>query len=74
MLDPNKAVLYHTAAPSLIDTVHFYPQASTSAAQSKGYAGKVDDTLDHTAYMPAAWRVDDYLDGERGASDTCLGL
>lgn len=29
-----------------------------------GYAGKVRSDLDHRAYMPAAWRVDEYLDGE----------
>lgn len=28
------------------------------------YAGKVDTKLDHRAYMPAAWRVDDYLEGD----------
>eukprot|EP00955_Chlamydomonas_euryale_P105352 365632-Chlamydomonas_euryale.AAC.16 len=28
----------------------------------KGYDGKVEADIDHTAYLPAAWRVDDYLD------------
>mmetsp|Transcript_6778 Transcript_6778/g.18192 ORF Transcript_6778/g.18192 Transcript_6778/m.18192 type:complete len:560 (-) Transcript_6778:204-1883(-) len=37
-------------------------QASTS--EKKGYAGKVDNSIDHTTYMPAAWRVDDYLEGD----------
>lgn len=34
------------------------------AGEERGYAGKVDASLDHRAYMPAAWRVDDYLEGE----------
>lgn len=30
----------------------------------QGYDGKVASDIDHKAYMPAAWRVDEYLDGE----------
>jgi peptidyl-prolyl cis-trans isomerase SDCCAG10 len=29
----------------------------------KGYDGKVDENIDHRAYMPAAWRLDTYLGG-----------
>ncbi len=42
-----------------------------------GYAGKVRSDLDHRAYMPAAWRVDEYLDGEgegEGAQDDLASL
>ncbi|KAG2482855.1 hypothetical protein HYH03_018246 [Edaphochlamys debaryana] len=37
----------------------------------KAYAGQVRSDIDHRAYMPAAWRVDDYLaeDGEGGEGD-----
>lgn len=34
------------------------------AAAGSGYAGEVRTDIDHRAYMPAAWRVDDYLGGE----------
>jgi hypothetical protein len=30
----------------------------------QGYDGKVAADIDHKAYMPAAWRVDEYLDGD----------
>ena len=30
----------------------------------QGYDGKVRDDIDHDAMMPAAWRVDKYLDEE----------
>lgn len=29
----------------------------------RGYDGKVDKNINHRMTMPAAWRVDDYLDG-----------
>ncbi|PNW83908.1 hypothetical protein CHLRE_04g215950v5 [Chlamydomonas reinhardtii] len=38
--------------------------AANQAGGDKGYAGKVRGDLDHRAYMPAAWRVDAYLDEE----------
>ncbi|KAF5842764.1 cyclophilin-like domain-containing protein [Dunaliella salina] len=38
--------------------------AEAGASEKKGYAGKVDDSIDHKTYMPAAWRVDDYLEGD----------
>jgi peptidyl-prolyl cis-trans isomerase SDCCAG10 len=28
----------------------------------KGYGGKVDANIDHRSYLPAAWRVDEYLE------------
>lgn len=40
-----------------------------------GYGGKVDANIDHRSYMPAAWRVDEYLEpsGEiRGEVDDNL--
>ncbi|KAL4859368.1 Peptidyl-prolyl cis-trans isomerase CYP57 [Chlorella vulgaris] len=37
-----------------------------------GYDGKVREDIDHRAYMPAAWRIDDYLDG--GDEDEDLDL
>ena len=30
----------------------------------QAYAGKVRSDLDHNALKPAAWRVDNYLEGE----------
>ncbi|GLC42193.1 hypothetical protein PLESTB_000640900 [Pleodorina starrii] len=36
--------------------------AAAPADASGGYSGKVRWDLDHRAYMPAAWRVDDYLE------------
>ncbi|KAG2432706.1 hypothetical protein HYH02_006689 [Chlamydomonas schloesseri] len=39
-------------------------QAAAGKEGDKGYAGKIRDDLDHRAYMPAAWRVDSYLDEE----------
>ena len=34
-----------------------------------GYDGKVDDEIDHRAYMPAAWRLDTYLGNPSEARD-----
>jgi hypothetical protein len=39
----------------------------------QGYNGKVDDGIDHKTYLPAAWRVDDYLDGDDDVSMDLLG-
>ncbi|KAL4431122.1 hypothetical protein ABPG75_006378 [Micractinium tetrahymenae] len=39
-----------------------------------GYSGRVREDIDHRAYMPAAWRVDDYLGGEEGEEDDDLDL
>mmetsp|Transcript_25541 Transcript_25541/g.71433 ORF Transcript_25541/g.71433 Transcript_25541/m.71433 type:complete len:546 (-) Transcript_25541:265-1902(-) len=36
-------------------------QPGGTAGDGEAYDGKVDKQLDHKAYMPAAWRVDDYL-------------
>lgn len=33
-------------------------------SSGQGYNGKVAADIDHKAYMPAAWRVDEYLDGD----------
>jgi peptidyl-prolyl cis-trans isomerase SDCCAG10 len=30
---------------------------------AKGYDGKIDKDVDHRSYMPAAWRLDTYLEG-----------
>lgn len=34
-----------------------------------GYNGEIDKDLDHRKYMPAAWRLDDYLGGDDGDDD-----
>ncbi|KAI3433422.1 hypothetical protein D9Q98_003237 [Chlorella vulgaris] len=48
-------------------------QQPASAKQGDaGYDGKVRKDIDHRAYMPAAWRIDDYLDG--GDDDEDLDL
>lgn len=43
-------------------------------AGEAGYSGKVREDIDHRAYMPAAWRVDDYLAGEGKEEDEDLDL
>jgi peptidyl-prolyl cis-trans isomerase SDCCAG10 len=35
--------------------------AGAAGDEGGGYNGRVDGGADHRAYMPAAWRVDDYL-------------
>jgi peptidyl-prolyl cis-trans isomerase SDCCAG10 len=35
----------------------------------EGYAGHVDAKQDHRAYMPAAWRVDSYVEGTAAEDD-----
>lgn len=40
-----------------------------AAASDKGYDGKVRDDIDHKAYMPAAWRVDAYLQDDPDGVD-----
>lgn len=44
----------------------------SGAAQGSGYSGRVREDLDHAAYMPAAWRVDEYLapGGPEGGEDS----
>lgn len=37
--------------------------------QRTGYAGEVDEALDHKTYMPASWRIDAYM-GESGDNDS----
>ena len=37
---------------------------SMQGEDERGYAGKVREDIDHKAYLPAAWRVDDYLEGD----------
>lgn len=50
------------------------PAAPAAAQQGDaGYSGKVREDIDHRAYMPAAWRVDDYL-GEEGEDEDDLDL
>ncbi|MEW5301137.1 MAG: hypothetical protein WDW36_004016 [Sanguina aurantia] len=49
------------------------PDASPKAAaaeedETQGYDGKVDKKMDHKTYMPAAWRVDDYLGADEDDS------
>jgi hypothetical protein len=39
-------------------------QQPGGGTEDKGYAGKVRTDIDHSTYMPAAWRADDYLDGD----------
>ncbi len=36
----------------------------TAGGGDTGYAGEVRQDIDHRAYMPAAWRLDDYLVGD----------
>lgn len=38
---------------------------ATSGASSSKYSGKVREDIDHKAYQPAAWRVDDYASLEQ---------
>lgn len=45
----------------------------TCHGSSQGYDGKVAADIDHKAYMPAAWRVDEYLDGDDDISIADLG-
>ncbi|KXZ45505.1 hypothetical protein GPECTOR_54g247 [Gonium pectorale] len=40
--------------------------AAAGGKGDAGYAGKVRADLDHRAYMPAAWRVEDYLEDPEG--------
>jgi hypothetical protein len=45
----------------------------TETGRVQAYDGKVASNIDHKAYMPAAWRVDEYLDGEDDISLADLG-
>ena len=47
-------------------------EGPSGAAQGSGYSGRVREDLDHAAYMPAAWRVDEYLapGGAEGGEDS----
>ncbi|PRW58227.1 peptidyl-prolyl cis-trans isomerase CYP57 [Chlorella sorokiniana] len=52
-------------------------QQQQQGKDNAGYSGKVREDIDHRAYMPAAWRIDDYLggeDGEGGEEDDDLDL
>ncbi|GIL90281.1 hypothetical protein Vretimale_16331 [Volvox reticuliferus] len=55
-------------------------QSQAADVDMAGYAGKVRSDLDHRSYMPAAWRVDDYLeaaaeeDGAGGHGDSLAAL
>ncbi|KAL4419176.1 hypothetical protein ABPG77_004899 [Micractinium sp. CCAP 211/92] len=49
------------------------PEGEQGAGEA-GYSGKVREDIDHRAYMPAAWRVDDYLAGEGEDDDEDLDL
>ncbi|GAB4822798.1 hypothetical protein N2152v2_009844 [Parachlorella kessleri] len=42
---------------------------AAGAAGGEGYRGEVRQDVDHRAYMPAAWRVDNYLEGEEDDDD-----
>lgn len=35
----------------------------------EGYKGEVRQDVDHRTYMPAAWRSDNYLDGDESDDD-----
>lgn len=48
------------------------PQALDLCVQA--YAGKVRDDIDHEMLKPAAWRADNYLDGDDDADDADIGL
>ncbi|GLI71539.1 hypothetical protein VaNZ11_016771 [Volvox africanus] len=45
-------------------------QGQTADVDMTGYAGKVRSDLDHRSYMPAAWRVDSYLESADEEEET----
>lgn len=49
-------------------------QAGGKEAEGQLYDGKVRQDIDHRAYMPAAWRVDDYLTAEDDEEDDLASL
>ncbi|KDD73961.1 hypothetical protein H632_c1694p0, partial [Helicosporidium sp. ATCC 50920] len=55
------------------------PEAEAGAPEAPrpeaaGYEGRVSQELDHSAYMPAAWRMDEYLGGEKTEGDDLASL
>ena len=48
---------------------HATPAGTAGAAGGEGYRGEVRQDVDHKAYMPAAWRVDNYLEGDEDDDD-----
>lgn len=58
------------SAPSSLATEKADPAAGAEGAAERGaYAGKIRKDIDHRAYMPAAWRIDDYLAEEDEEDD-----
>jgi hypothetical protein len=54
-----------TAQPALLlPRPDHHCTAAPAGASERGYAGEVRQDIDHRAYMPAAWRLDDYLAGD----------
>ena len=48
-------------------------ESKTDEEGEKGYDGKIDKEIDHRAYMPAAWRLDTYLDDDRTTLESLTG-
>lgn len=47
-----------------LTTAALLPCSPPAGASERGYDGEVRQDIDHRAYMPAAWRLDDYLAGD----------
>ncbi|MEW5313077.1 MAG: hypothetical protein WDW38_004671 [Sanguina aurantia] len=59
------------AAPEAEPVIQPATSPKAAAAEdddTQGYDGKVDKKMDHKTYMPAAWRVDDYLGADEDDS------
>jgi hypothetical protein len=50
------------------------PLAASASASDSGYDGKVNAAIDHRTYMPPAWRMDQYLEGDGEGEDDLASL